>query len=142
MKGIEEDYKDGSVDDFVNFLFTGDVKPKGSVQFQTQQLNNRQLFLFLVDVLHKAFKLVHGDENGYVNLRELSDHTDIYNLIKRFNSFGFNFNVQPDHETKKTVISYASDDIMNINEYLKNSSIIIYERSGDVAFNIVFSLLS
>ena len=113
------EYKEGNHLDFIDYLYSGDPKPVGTIDLELPLTENKNIYLHIFEQLLMIFvdglKYFFSEEDNKVKLVNLTPE-NIHKLNQYFNSMNYKINV----EIFKTIQEYQ----FKYPNYFKNQSLI------------------
>jgi hypothetical protein len=148
MENEDTEYKSGDHNSFIEYVFTGDPKPKMTIKLELESPNpgnnlNKHIFEQLLQIFSDGMKHLYGGEDGKVDIAGLEIES-IIKMKEYFDSFGveliFNMYNQSDYVMKPYI--YNNPELYNksksVNEFYyeipleKDNSMLIYR----ISFNL------
>lgn len=149
MFKIMTEYKEGSHEEFINYLFSNSPKEKGIIVLESpleDKTKNINLHIFeqLLMIFVDGLKYFYGDNNGKVNISELNKED-----IEKVNQYFISMNYEVKLEVFKTINEYKFKfpNYFKNQEHIKNDTLLedfYYEifNENNCAFRISFHYLN
>lgn len=113
------DFKEGNHYDFINYLYSSNPKPVGSIDLELPLNEDKNIYLHIFEQLLMIFvdglKYFYKDENNKVKLVELTPEN-----IEKINQYFLSMNYSVNVEIFKTINDYQ----FKYPNYFKNQSLI------------------
>ena len=126
--------------DIIDMIFTGDEKPKKYYTLDFGIKDPKELFELFLMIFTFSTKKFYGDQNGKVNLRQLSEE-DINKIKNYYNSFGVELNTNMYNELEYLNANITPYNELKINNNTKLDELIFSLKCEDIIYTISFSLL-
>jgi hypothetical protein len=148
MENEDTEYKSGDHNSFIEYVFTGDPKPKMTIKLELEPPNpgnnlNKHIFEQLLQIFTDGMKHLYGGKDGKVDIATLEINS-VIKMKEYFDSFGveliFNMYNQSDYVLKPYI--YDKPDLYNKSKKVSDFyyEITLEKEGGLLIYRIGFEL--